>query len=183
MTNLEENAHPHRRMRAQDRYAQEVLTYLWENAEALGETGTVTVDADGVIFHGSLHMFIKKIRDRAQAGDVVNILRESGAVRSVGHGLWELCREHVFEDEEGNPIVVDVVSYHGDRPQRINERNIIALSGRVDELEGRLNALQEIVMVLAGEEQQDVGTESNTDAEESQALTGVAEEIADSGEE
>jgi hypothetical protein len=144
MVMQEETTQPPRRIRAQDRYAQEVLTWLWGHKE------TECVENDGVYFYRhSLHTLIRRIRPSAQAGDVVNILREHGAIRSAGHGVWELCRPEVFQDELGRPVEADVVSYGHDPQFVILRRNVKELGDRVAKVEEDYTKLVTVVVTLA----------------------------------
>jgi hypothetical protein len=141
-----------RQFKAQERYAQETLDYLWDNAEDI-----CVANADGVFYQGSLHMLIGRIRPSAQRGDVVNILRESGSIANAGHALWELRRRQIFEDEEGNPVEFDAQTYGHDSKKTIDARNLQALNDRVSQLEDEVTALKAIVIGWAHEKELHVG--------------------------
>jgi hypothetical protein len=156
-----------RRIRAQDRYAQGTIDYLWEHKEKLCEE-----TSDGLFYRGSIHNLVKEIYQSAQAGDVVNILRKSGAVSSVSHGLWEIRRKTVLTDEEGNAIEFDVASYGHDSARTMQERNIRELGKRLEVLEANYEALTVIVVELAKEAGLSVDERSNTKEEVSDVKEG-----------
>jgi len=143
-----------RKFRAQDRYAQEILTWLWENKD------TDCEENEGTYFYrGSMHQLIRRLKPSAQAGDVVNIMREHGAISSPAHGLWELRRKEVFTDEEGNPIDVDVPSYGHDPQFVILRREIQDLGQRLIECENLVANLTTVVVTLARKVDPDAVTE------------------------
>jgi hypothetical protein len=133
---------PERKMRAQDRYAQETMDYLWTNADELCEASS-----DGIFYRGSMHMLIRKIIPSAQAGDVVSILKESGAIYTPAHGLWELRRKDVFFNEDGSPVDMDTVSGNKAslKVQQAQAQHV--LNERVSELEGQVESLKQIILV------------------------------------
>jgi hypothetical protein len=143
MVSMAEGLEQPRKFRAQDRYAQEILTWLWDHPEACER------NEDVVFYRGSLHQLVRKLRPSAQAGDVVNILREFGAVASAGHGLWELRRREAFNDDEGRPIDVDVPSYGHDPKYVVLQRNVNDLGQRVIDLESLVSNLTQVVVTLA----------------------------------
>jgi hypothetical protein len=130
-----------RRYSAQDRYAQHVLDYLWDNAEDICVAGP-----EGVFYKGSLHMLVRQVRPSAQAGDVVNIMRSSGAVIQAGHGLWQLIRRAVFATENGEPVNFNQPLYGHEPLARIQDRNFAELNKRLSDVEGQLSQLQSLVL-------------------------------------
>lgn len=135
-----------KRMTAQDRYAQDVIDWLWAHQELMN-----TNEEGVVFFRGSMHQLVKKVTPRAQAGDVVNILRESGAISQAAHGIWEICRKHVHTDDEGNPVEMGAVQFgHATKAQQF-EGQIQELGKRVTSLEGRIEDLTTAVIELATE--------------------------------
>jgi hypothetical protein len=144
-----------KKWRAQDKYAQDFLTYMWENADTLLE-----VSEDGAYYRGSPHMLCRKVLPKAQAGDVVNIMKESGALISIEHGLWQLLRKEVFFDDEGNPISFDAPSFGHDPKGKVIGRQIREVSERVDALEDKFNKLTEVVVGLAKRLREPVVTSS-----------------------
>src|SRR5579875_2101480 len=104
-----------RKLSAQDKYAQEVLDWLWMHQEdMLEETG------GELYYRGSIHMLVKKVTPRAQAGDVTNILRTSGAISSAAHGIWRINRKSVFVDEYGLPVDVAIEYGHSTKSQQFS---------------------------------------------------------------
>lgn len=135
-----------RKLSAQDRYAQELVDWLWAHDELLD-----TNEEGVVFFRGSIHQLVKKVTPRAQAGDVVNILRESGAISQIAHGIWEICRKHVHTDDAGNPVEMGVVQFgHATKAQQ-QEGQIQELGKRITALEEQVGSLTEAVVHLAGE--------------------------------
>lgn len=173
---------PPSQKKAQDRYAEDVLEYLWSHVGELEESGSVTVDENGVIYNGSLHMLIRRVRGSAQAGDVVNILKETGAVRSVSHGHWELCRRHVFEDDYGNPIEVRPVPGHGDRPIRVVQDQLRNLAGRVAKLEDTVEKLVAILIQNVTVNPEDLVEEVSTNGTEDSSSDEELERDVDGGD-
>lgn len=149
---------PPRRFRAQDRYAQQTLDYLWEHVDELCEA-----TPDGIFYQGSLHMLVGKINHAAQKGEVVNILRESGAIRHVGQSMWQLIRKEVFFDPQGNPVDFDAPTYGQDTQKRMTERNFQVLNQRVIALEDGMAKLTEVVVKLIQE--RNVGNAVGTSTE------------------
>ena len=135
------------RLRARERYAEAILSALWKLAEQ--DDRRMTADKDGVYFCGSLHIVVRELIPQAQQGEVVNILKSTGAVTNVSHGFWRLNRRHVFEDDEGNAIAADVPSYGHDSQRTVNDRNMRTLASRVDDLETQVENLTKVVMGLS----------------------------------
>lgn len=132
-----------RPMRAQERYAQDIMDYLFDNMDSV-----CTADAEGLYYRGSIHQLIKDVQPRAQAGEVVNILRRAGAITGVSHGLWAIHRRDVFVDEAGNPVDMDIPAPdYGHASQRTQgERNLQQLNKRITDLEIKVDALAKIVL-------------------------------------
>lgn len=133
---------PERKIGAQERYAQGVLDHLWQNAVDLCQVTT-----DGTFFRGSMHQLVRRFEPRAQAGDVVNILKESGAITSVAHGVWLLKQKSIFFDDEGKVIdPTRTVQYGHDSKERIIGQNFDDLNKRVLALEERVSTLTTVVV-------------------------------------
>jgi hypothetical protein len=167
MTTIEPQEQP-RVFRAQERYAQKIVDYLWEHADDI-----LVANADGVFYASSLHQLIRRILPSAQAGEVVNILTESDAVRRAGHGLWEIRRKHVFYDEEGNEISPDVPRHGNASKAQQTTSDLQTLNARVLALEGQVATLSAIVIGWAKERGEvSDGEESNTNTEQRRDMVG-----------
>ena len=138
---------PQRRMGAQERYAQELLDYLWAHEEDI-----LSRTADGVFYQGSIHMLTRRVTPSGQAGDVVNVLKESGAITNVAHGVWKVNREQVFTDEEGNPVTFDAPTFGHDSRSKIHDRAVAALEKRVEKLEAQMEQITRLLVKIAGGE-------------------------------
>lgn len=136
---------PERKYRAQDRYAQEVLTYLWDHAADICEASE-----DGVFYRGSIHMLVRKSQPRAQAGDVVSILKSVGAIQQVQHGLWLLVRKEVFFDDNGRPVEMDQPTFGHDTKGDMQLKTMQDLGKRVSKLEDGYAALTAIIVGWGG---------------------------------
>jgi hypothetical protein len=139
---------PTRKFRAQERYAQRIVDWLWENADTMLEA-----NADGVFYKGSLHQLIKRTLPSAQAGEVVNILRDTGCVSTHAQGIWEIKRKNVFvDDETGEEIDLSKVSQFGHATKaKQTASDLNQVNKRLLEVEGRVATLTSIVIGWAEE--------------------------------
>jgi hypothetical protein len=158
--------------RAQERYAQKIVDYLWEHAEEI-----LIANADGVFYGSSLHQLIRRVLPSAQAGEVVNILTESDAVRRAGHGLWEIRRKHVFYDDDGNEISLDTPRHGNASKAQQFGADLQTINRRVMDLEEEVATLKAIVIGWArekGEVTEEVrnGEEGDTNSEQRRDVVG-----------
>ena len=134
-----------RRFRAQERYAQDVVDYLWE------EGHTELAPEGQKYYRGSIHQLIRKVQPKAQAGDVVNVLRQSGAVVQAAYGVWEVTRERVFFEADGTPIEFTAPTYGHDTKDMVHTRQFQELNRRMEDLEKQVEGLTELYLIASGQ--------------------------------
>ena len=131
-----------RKFRAQERYSQEIVDFLREHRD-----NYLTATADGLFYEGSFHQLVRKIIPSAQAGDVVNILRDTGTISQVSHGMWEIRRQNVFfDDETGEPVGANAEQYGHATKAKQTSSDMQQLNKRVTELEDRVTTLTSIIV-------------------------------------
>lgn len=141
-----------RNFKAQERYAQEILDYMWNHKDTLCDE-----TPDGVFYRGSIHLLLRSIIPRAQAGDVVNVLREAGAVERISQGVWKLRRTQVFFDDDGQPLDVSpAVSYGHETAMSALRKQVKTLTDKVDSIEKQFEAIASLIVMWAQREGIDV---------------------------
>ena len=152
-----------RKFRAQERYSQEIIDFLWEHRDDY-----LTATADGLFYEGSFHQLVRKVIPSAQAGNVTNILRDTGTISQVAHGMWEIRRKNVFfDDDTGEPVGLNAEQYGHATKSKQATSDLQQLNKRVTALEERMTTLTSIVVGWAEGHAIDVASmESDTHIDE-----------------
>lgn len=135
-----------RKIRAQEKYAQQMIDYIWDNVEELVESGQAIMNKDGFFLKAGIHSFVRGLIPQAQPGDVVNVLRRSGCIEQAAQGLWEIHRRNVLMDDEGNPIEYEAPKFGHATQIEQSGRMFQDYNKRLTELEERMDVLTAIVI-------------------------------------